>query len=143
MSVVWKRSNCRSSHWSAVTPGLYCPPCTLISDALLLKQMSKKQTGFVLLLKRNKSSRGYNHFNLNTTEYDSPTKPELDILSLVQFSHGFSHLIIYCHNNLECLTFCHLHFIYSGFYLTFCHLHFIYSGFYLTFCHLHFIDSDC
>ena len=33
------------------------------SDALLLKQMPKKQTGFVLLLKQNKSDLVFHHQN--------------------------------------------------------------------------------
>ena len=35
------------------------------SDALLLKQMPQKQTGFVLLLKQNKSDLVFHHQNEN------------------------------------------------------------------------------
>ena len=37
----------------------------MIIDALLLKQMPKKQTGFVLLLKQNKSDLVFHHQNYN------------------------------------------------------------------------------
>ena len=37
--------------------------CLMISGALLLKQMLKKQTGFVLLLKQNKSDLVFHHQN--------------------------------------------------------------------------------
>ena len=37
----------------------------LTSDALLQKQKPKKQTGFVLLLKQNKSDLVYHHQNQN------------------------------------------------------------------------------
>ena len=35
----------------------------MCSDALLLKQIPKKQTGFVLLLKQNKSDLVFHHQN--------------------------------------------------------------------------------
>ena len=49
---------------SHLSPTKSWPPSHLTtSGALLLKQMAKKQTGFVLLIKQNKSDLVFHHWN--------------------------------------------------------------------------------